>query len=84
MTNSMKDRKKFITPEKAASSIPVFVAAGISILLIIFFVIPKYIHSTKVNLELNELVRKKNELDNLKAQYKIINKKFEKLNKEKK
>ena len=84
MTNSMKERKKFITPEKAASSIPVFVAAGISILLIIFFVIPKYIHSTKVNLELNELVRKKNELDNLKAQYKIINKKFEKLNKEKK
>ena len=83
MTNSMKERKKFITPEKAASLIPVLISAVISILLIIFFVIPKYIQSTKVNLELNELVRKKNELDKLKSQYKIINKKFDKLNKEK-
>ena len=45
--------------------------------------IPQYIKSTKINLELNELIRKKNELDNLKSQYKIINKKFSRLKKEK-
>ena len=83
MTNSMKTRKKFITPEKAASLIPIFISAGVSILIISFFVIPKYIKSTKVNLELNGLIKKKNDLDNLKSQYKIINKKFEKLNVEK-
>ena len=44
---------------------------------------PKYIKSTKVNLELNGLIRKKNDLENLKSQYKIINQKFEKLNQEK-
>jgi len=83
MTNSMKTRKKFITPEKAASLIPISISAGISILIILFFVIPKYFLSTKVNLELNGLVKKKSDLDNLKSQYKIINEKFEKLNQEK-
>ena len=34
-------------------------------------------------LELNGLIKKKNELDNLKSQYKIINSKVDKLNKEK-
>ena len=79
----MKTRKNLITPEKAASFLPIFISAGISILIISFFVIPKYIKSTKVNLELNGLIKKKNDLDNLKSQYKIINKKFEKLNLEK-
>ena len=79
----MKTRKNIITPENAASFIPVFISAGISILIITFFVIPKYIKSTKVNLELNGLIKKKNDLDSLKLQYKIINQKFEKLNREK-
>ena len=83
MINSMKERKNLITPEKAASFIPVFISSVISILLIIFFVIPQYFKSNKVNLELNGLIKKKNELDNLKSQYKIINNKFDKLNKEK-
>ena len=83
MINSMKTRKKFITPEKAASLIPISISAGISILIILFFVMPKYFLSTKVNLELNGLVKKKNDLDNLKSQYKIINEKFKKLNQEK-
>ena len=83
MVNSMKTQKNLITPEKAASFIPIFISTGISILIITFFVIPKYIKSTKVNLELNGLVKKKNDLENLKTQYKIINQKFEKLNVEK-
>ena len=76
-------RKNLITPEKAASFIPVFISAGISILLIVFFVIPQYFKSNEVNSELNGFIKKKNELDNLKAQYKIINSKLDKLNKEK-
>ena len=79
----MKKPKKFITPEKAASLIPISISAGISILVILFFVMPKYILSTKVNLELNALVKKKNDLDNLKSQYKVINEKLKKLNQEK-
>ena len=77
------ERKNLITPEKAASFIPVFISSGISILLIVFFVIPQYFKSNEVNSELNRFIKKKNELDNLKSQYKIINNKFEKLNKEK-
>ena len=83
MVNSIKTRKKLITPEKAASFLPIFISAGVSILIIIFFVIPKYVRSTKVNLELNGFIKKKNDLDNLKSQYKIINQKFEKLSQEK-
>tara|TARA_B100000161_G_scaffold256124_1_gene218922 strand:- start:1884 stop:2546 length:663 start_codon:yes stop_codon:yes gene_type:complete len=83
MINSAKIRKNLITPERAASFIPIFISAGISIVIISFFVIPKYIKSNKVNLELKSFIRKKNDLDNLKSQYKIINKKFEKLNQEK-
>ena len=79
----MNTRKNIITPEKAASFFPIFISAGISILIIIFFVIPKYVRSTKVNLELNGFIKKKNDLDNLKSQYKIINQKFEKLSQEK-
>ena len=76
-------RKNILTPEKAASFIPVFISSGISIILIVFFVIPQYFKSNEVNFELNGLIKKKNELDNLKSQYKIINGKFDKLNKEK-
>ena len=83
MTKSMNENKNLITPEKAASFIPVFISAGISILLIIFFVIPKYLKSTQVNLELNELINNKDQLVKLKSQYKVINKKFDKLKGEK-
>ena len=83
MINSNNKRKNLITQEKAATFIPVFISSGISILLIIFFVIPKYFESVKVNSELNGLIQKKNGLNNLKSQYKIINRKFDKLKKEK-
>ena len=83
MIDSIKTKKSFITPEKSASFIPIFISAGISILIISFFIIPKYIKSTKVNFELNDLIKKKNDLNNLKSQYNVINKKFEKLNLEK-
>ena len=83
MPNLKNISKNLITPEKAASFIPVFISSGISILLIVFFVIPQYFKSNEVNFELNGLIKKKNELDNLKSQYKIINSKFDKLNKEK-
>ena len=83
MTNSNNNKTNLITPEKAAWFIPVFISSCISILLIMFFVIPKYVKSNLVNLELIGLVKKKNELANLKSQYKIINQKFDKLNQEK-
>ena len=82
MTNSFNRKQELITPERAAWFIPIFISSGISILLIIFFVIPEYIKSNLVSLELNGLIQKKNELDDLKSQYKIINQRFEKLNKE--
>jgi len=81
MINSMNKKNNLITPERAAYYLPVFISSGIAILLIIFFAIPQYIKSTKVNLELIELIKKQNDLDNLKFEYKIINKKFIKLNK---
>ena len=83
MTNSINKRKNLITPEKAASFIPVFISAGASILLFFLFVIPQYSKSVQVDLELNRLIKKKNDLNNLKSQYKLINEKFDKLNKEK-
>ena len=83
MFNSINKSKNFITPEKAASFIPILISSGISLLLIIFFVLPQYIKSNKVNLELNGLIKKKNDLENLKSKYKKTNKEFEKLNKEK-
>ena len=83
MTNSMERKNNFKSPETIISLIPVFISSGIAILLIIFYVVPQYFNSNKVNLELNDLIKKKNELDNLKSQYKIINQKFEKLNNEK-
>ena len=83
MTNSMKRKNNLSSPENLISLIPIVISSGISILLIIFYVIPQYINSNKVNLELNALMKKKNGLDDLKSQYKIINQKFDKLNKEK-
>jgi len=83
MTNSVNRKENFITPEKAASFIPLFISAGVSILIFILFVIPQYFKSTQVNLELNGLIKKKNDLDNLKKEYKLINEKFDKLSKEK-
>ena len=83
MTNSMERKINFKSPEGIISLIPIIISSGIAILLIIFYVIPKYIKSTKSNLELNALIKKKNELDDIKSQYKIINQKFDKLNNEK-
>ena len=83
MDNSTNKSKNLITPGKAASFIPVFISAFISILLIVFFVIPQYLKSIQVSLELNELIKKKDQLGKLKSQYKIINKKFDKLKEEK-
>ena len=79
----MRRKKNLLSPEKAATFIPVFISSFISILVIIFFVAPQYFRTNKVTLELNGLIKKKNELDNLKMQYKIINNKFDKLHKEK-
>ena len=83
MINSIKRKDNLINPENAASFIPIFISSVISTLLIIFFVIPQYIKSTKVNLELNQLIKKKNDLGNIESEYKIINQKFNKLTKEK-
>ena len=83
MNESMKGKNNFKSPESIISLIPIVISSGIAILLIIFFVIPQYAKSNKVNLELNALIKKKNDLNDLKTQYKIINEKFDKLNKEK-
>ena len=82
MNNSMERKNNLKTPETIISLIPIIISSGIAILLIIFYVIPQYVNSTKVNLELNELIKKKNELNDLKTQYKIINQKFDRLNNE--
>ena len=83
MTNSNFKNKRFITPEKAAIILPAIIASLISLIIVSVFSIPRYVKSNKVNSEYNEFLRKKNDLPNLKAQYKIINEKLEKLNKEK-
>lgn len=83
MTNAMERKNNLSSPENVISLIPIAISSGVAILLIIFYVIPQYINSNKVNLELNAIVKKKNGLDNLKSQYKIINQKFDKLNNEK-
>tara|TARA_B100000886_G_scaffold119633_1_gene80397 strand:+ start:574 stop:1224 length:651 start_codon:yes stop_codon:yes gene_type:complete len=83
MNNSIQRKNKLKSPESIIALIPIFISSGIAILLIIFYLIPQYIKSNKVNLELNDLIKKKNDLDDLKVQYKIINQKFDKLSKEK-
>ena len=78
------DRKKNLnSPESIITLIPIVISSGIAILLIIFYLIPQYVKSNIVNLELNALIKKKNDLEDLKSQYKIINQKFDNLNKEK-
>ena len=83
MTGSNLNNKRFFTPEKSAVFLPVLISSFISLIIVSAFVIPKYIKSNKVNDEYKEFLIKKNDLPNLKAQYKIINEKLEKLNKEK-
>ena len=83
MNNSIKKSRNFITPETAASFLPIIISSGIGILIIVFFVMPEFIKSSKVNLELNEFIRKKDELENLKLKYKEISKKLNDLNNEK-
>ena len=83
MINYTKRKENFLTPEKAATFLPVLISSFISIFIIIFFAIPQYNKSNKVNSELSDLKNKKDNLENLKLQYEIINQKFSKLNKEK-
>ena len=83
MINSMKKNNKLITPENAASFLPVIVSSIIAIIIILIFVIPESIKSNKVNLELNEYIRKKDKLPSLKLKYKKINQKFAVLNDQK-
>ena len=83
MTNSIERKNNFKKPESIITLIPIVISSGIAILLIIFYLIPQYVKSNKVNLELNSLIKKKNDLDDLKSQYKVINQKFDKLNNEK-
>ena len=83
MIKSINKKEDLITPEWAASFLPVIISSGIAIFIIFLFVIPEFIKSNKVNWELNQLVRKKNELENLKLRYKKINQKFDILNNEK-
>ena len=83
MTNSMEIKNNLKKPESIITLIPIVISSGIAILLIIFYLIPQYVKSNKVNLELNSLIKKKNDLDDLKLQYKVINQKFDKLNNEK-
>ena len=79
----MEGKNNSKSPESIITLIPVLISSFIAILLIIFYLVPQYIKSNKVNLELNDLIKKKNDLDDLKVQYKIINQKFDKLSKEK-
>ena len=83
MINSMKKNNKLITPENAASFLPIIISSIIGIIIILLFVVPESIKSNKVNLELNEYIRKKDQLPSLKLKYKKINQKFGILNKEK-
>jgi len=79
----MNKNKNLINPENAATFLPIIISSFIGIIIIIFFVIPESIKSNKVNLELNEYVRKKENLQDLKFKYKTINKRFDVLNNEK-
>jgi len=82
MINSIRNNKKLLTPENAASFLPVFISTGIALIITLFFVIPEIVKSNKVNLELNESIRKRDELDNLKLKYRKINQNLDNLNNE--
>ena len=81
--NPLKKSRNLITPESAASFLPIIISSGIGLLIIVFFVMPEFIKSNKVNLELNEFIRKKDELENLKLKYKKISKELNDLNNQK-
>ena len=83
MNNPLKKSRNLITPESAASFLPIIISSGIGILIIVFFVMPEFIKSNKVNLELNEFIRKKDELESLKLNYKKISKELNDLNNQK-
>ena len=83
MNNPLKKSRNLITPESAASFLPIIISSGIGLLIIVFFVMPEFIKSNKVNLELNEFIRKKDELENLKLNYKKISKELNDLNNQK-
>ena len=83
MNNSLKKSRNLITPESAASFLPIIISSGIGVLIIVFFVMPEFIKSNKVNFELNEFIRKKDELENLKLNYKKISKELNDLNNQK-
>ena len=81
--NPLKKGRNLITPESAASFLPIIISSGIGVLIIVFFVMPEFIKSNKVNLELNEFIRKKDELENLKLNYEKISKELNDLNNQK-
>ena len=83
MNNPLKKSRNLISPESAATFLPIIISSGIGILIIVFFVMPEFIKSNKVNLELNEFIRKKDELENLKLNYKKISKELNDLNNQK-
>ena len=83
MIISKKRENNLLTPEKAATFLPIFISSFISIFIIIFYAYPQFTESNKVNSELNELIKKKDDLENLRSQYKKINQKFLKLTNEK-
>jgi len=83
MNNSIKKTSNLITPENSASFLPIIISSVIGILIIVFFVVPEFIKSKIVNVELNEIISKKDELENLKMKYEKISKELNNLNKEK-
>ena len=80
MTNSNLNQNRVITPERAAVILPTIISSFFVLIIISVFVIPRYVKSNKVKSELKEFLRKKEELPQLKLQYKIINEKLKKLN----
>ena len=62
MTDSNFQKKRFITPERAAIILPTLIASFFVFIIISAFVIPKYVKSNKVNSEYKEFLRKKAEL----------------------
>jgi len=80
MTISNPNQNRVITPERAALILPTIIASFFVFIIISVFVIPRYVKSNKVKSELKEFIRKKEELPQLKLQYKIINEKLKKLN----
>ena len=83
MNNSIKKSRNLVTPENAASFLPIIISSIIGTLIIVFFVMPVFIKSNKVNLELKEFIRKKDELENIKIRYKKISDNLNELNNEK-